>query len=68
MNLNIWKAIGDFLTNVLFAPYDFFRNINNEEHWWTANAINIILFLIVAVMFLYWFTQLFKFKKEGTED
>jgi predicted permease len=68
MTLNIWKAIADFCTNVLFKPYDFFRNINNDENWWTANTINIILFLIVAVMFLYWFTQLYKFNKEGTED
>jgi len=68
MTLNIWKAIGDFCKNVLFKPYDFLREINNNENWWTANIVNIILFLIVAVMFLYWFTQLRKFKKEGTED
>ncbi|HFS66710.1 MAG TPA: uracil phosphoribosyltransferase [Flavobacteriia bacterium] len=68
MTLNIWKAIADFCTNVLFKPYDYFSKINNNEHWWTANTINIILFLIVAVMFLYWFTQLYKFNKEGTED
>ena len=68
MTLNIWKAIADFTQKVLFAPYDFFRNINNEEHWWAANTVNIIFFLIVATMFIYWFTQLFKFKKEKTED
>jgi len=68
MTLNIWKAIADFCTNVLFKPYDFFREMNNNENWWAANTVNIIFFLIVATMFVYWFTQLFKFKKEKTED
>lgn len=68
MTLNIWKTIADFCTNVLFKPYDFFREMNNNENWWAANTVNIIFFLIVATMFVYWFTQLFKFKKEKTED
>jgi len=68
IKLNIWRAIGDFCTNILFAPYDFFRNLNNEEHWWTANAFGIILFLIGAVLFIYWFKQLAKFKTTNTED
>ncbi len=68
MMLNIWKAIGDFCTNILFAPYDFFRNINNTESWWTANLLNVIMFVIAAVLFIYWFGQLAKFKKANTED
>ncbi len=68
MTLSIWKAIGDFCTNVLFAPYDFFRNINNSEHWWSGNIINIIFFLSTVVLFVYWFGQLIKFKKQGAED
>jgi len=68
IGLNIWKAIGDFFTNVAFAPYDFFRNINNSEYWWTANAFNVFLFLIGVVLFGYWFTQLAKFRRTNTED
>ena len=68
IELNIWKAIGDFCTNILFIPYNFFRNINNTEHWWSANFMNIVLFLIGVVLFIYWFGQLAKFKKSGTED
>ena len=68
IGLNIWRAIGDFFTNVLFAPYDFFREINNSENWWAANSFNILLFLIGVVLFAYWFTQLAKFKRTNTED
>ncbi len=68
INLNIWRAIGDFCTNVLFSPYDFFRNLNNKEDWWTANFVGIVLFLIGAILFIYWFKQLFKFKATNTED
>jgi hypothetical protein len=66
--LNIWRAIGNFFTNVLFKPYDWFRDIGKTESWWSANFINIVLFLITASLFIYWFMKLKKFKKEGTED
>ena len=68
IGLNIWRATGDFFANIAFAPYNFFRNINNQEHWWTANIVNIILFLIGAVLFIYFYGQLIKFSKNGTED
>lgn len=67
MTLNIWKAIGDFCTNVLFKPYDFLRNLNNAESWWSANIVSIILFLITAFLFVYWYLKLIKFFKQGTE-
>ncbi|MEE9349245.1 MAG: uracil phosphoribosyltransferase [Flavobacteriaceae bacterium] len=68
IGLNIWKAIGDFCTNVLFAPYNFFKGIGDNEHWWTSNVFNLILFIIVALLTFYWFGQMAKFKKNGTED
>lgn len=67
IGLNIWRAIGDFFT-AIFAPYDYFRKVNESEHWWSANAINIILFLIVAFLFVYWYGKLIQFSKNGTED
>lgn len=67
MILNIWKAIGDFCMNVLFVPYNFFKNIGDKEAWWTANIFNTILFLIVAYLFVYWVLKLKTFKKQGVE-
>ena len=68
IGLNIWKAIGDFCTNVAFIPYNFFKGISDSESWWTANLFNVVMFLITAGLFVYWFMQLAKFKKNGTED
>lgn len=67
MTLNIFKAIGDFCANVLFAPYNALKKISDNEHWWTANFFNTILFLITAFLFMYWVIKLRTFKKEGTE-
>ncbi len=67
MTLNIFKAIGDFCTNVLFKPYTWLSGINKNEAWWTANFFNTVLFLITAFLFVYWLMKLRIFKKEGTE-
>jgi len=67
IGLNIWRATAAFF-QAAFAPYDFFRGLNNSENWWTANIINIILFLIVAVLFVYFYMVLIKSYKNGTED
>lgn len=68
IGLNIFRAIGDFFANVAFAPYNIFREINNSESWWLANSFNVILFSIGAALFIYWYMQLIKFSKNGTED
>ena len=68
IGLNIFRATGDFFTKYAFFVYDFFREINNSEHWWMANAFNIVLFLIGAILFIYWYGQLIKFNKNGTEE
>ncbi len=67
MTLNIFKAIGDFCTNVLFKPFNWLSDINQNEYWWTANFINTILFLITAFLFVYWVMKLYAFKKGKTE-
>ncbi len=67
MTLNIFKAIGDFCTNVLFKPYSALTGVNDNEFWWTANFFNTILFLITAYLFVYWLFKLRAFKKEGAE-
>jgi len=61
---NIFKAIADFCTNVLFIPYDFFRSMDG---WWTSNFINTIFISIGAGLFIYWLSQLQRFKKTSNE-
>lgn len=61
---NIFRAIGELCTNVLFIPYDFFRSLDG---WWISNIINGILISIGFGLFFYWLIQLQKFRKAGTE-
>lgn len=61
---NIFRAIGDFFTNVAFKPLDSIRFMDN---WWLQNTISWVLAIITMYAFVYWMRQLKKFKKEGTE-
>lgn len=61
---NIFRAIGDFCTNVLFTPYQSFRFIDG---WWSSNIFNIIFISTGMALFLYWLIQLQKFKNSSTE-
>ncbi len=61
---NIFKAIGDFCTNVLFKPYDALRSMDN---WWLQSTISWIFIAIAFVAFFYWLGELKKYKKAGTE-
>lgn len=61
---NIFRAIGDFCTNVLFTPYQSFRF---TDGWWSSNIFNIIFISTGMVLFLYWLIQLQKFKNSSTE-
>jgi hypothetical protein len=59
---NIFRAIGDFFTNILFIPYDAFRSMDG---WWISNAVNVVLVLIGFIALFYWLGQLSKFKRTG---
>lgn len=61
---NIFRAIGDFFTNVAFVPLDWIRESDN---WWVQNSISWIFVIITSVAFVYWMGQLKKFKNEGAE-
>jgi hypothetical protein len=61
---NIFKAIGDFFTNVAFKPLDGIRFMDN---WWLQNTFSWILIIICTTAFVYWMGQLRKFKQQGTE-
>jgi hypothetical protein len=57
--------IEDLFVNVLFAPYDFFRFM---ENWWGANSINWLFMIIGFVAMIYWMGQLKIFNDNGEED
>ncbi|MBI9039789.1 uracil phosphoribosyltransferase [Lutibacter sp.] len=61
---NIFKAIGDFFTNVLFSPYNSLRSMDN---WWLQSTISWIFIVIAFVAFLYWMGEIRKYKKAGNE-
>ncbi len=61
---NFFRAIADFCTNVLFVPYDALRSLDG---WWFSNFFNAILFVIAFGLFLFWLSQLQKFKKTSNE-
>jgi len=61
---NIFKAIGDFCTNVLFYPYNEISSIDN---WWLQNTVSWIFVAVTFVAFFYWLGELKKYKKAGNE-
>jgi len=61
---NIFKAIGDFFTNVLFAPYHEIRSMDN---WWAQNTVSWIFIIITFVAMFYWIGEIRKYKKAGNE-
>ncbi len=61
---NIFRAIGDFFTNVLFQPFEAIRFTDN---WWLQNAFSWVLIVIASGFFLYWLGQIAKYKKAGNE-
>jgi len=61
---NIFKAIGDFFTDVLFVPFDSIRFMDN---WWLQSASSWIFIAITFVAFFYWLGELRKYKKAGNE-
>ena len=61
---NIFKALGDFFTNVLFAPYHAIRNMDN---WWIQNSVSWLFIICALVAFFYWMGELKKYKKAGNQ-
>ena len=61
---NIFKATGDFFTNIAFKPLDSIRFMDS---WWLQNAFSWILVLITMYAFVYWMGQLKKFHQEDNE-
>lgn len=64
--LNIFTAIGEFFTEVLFAPLNWIRLGGMD--WIGQNFMNWFFIAIGFVLFGYWMKESAKFKKNNTED
>ncbi|MCK5638468.1 MAG: uracil phosphoribosyltransferase [Flavobacteriaceae bacterium] len=64
ISTNIFRAIADFCTNILFIPYDVFRF---TDGWWTSNIVNAIFISIGLVLLFYWLGRLQSFRKTENE-
>lgn len=60
-----FEGIENLFVNVLFAPYDFFRFL---ENWWVSNAVNWAFAIIGFIAMVYWLRQLRIFDASGEED
>lgn len=58
-----------FFENILFAPLDYLRTIQ-QSNWWAANALNWIYIVVAFVFFVYWIIQLkhYSDKKDERTD
>ena len=61
---NIFRTIGDFFTNVLFAPFEEIRAMDN---WWVQNSVNWLFIIVTTVAFLYWMGELRKYQNTENE-
>ncbi len=64
ISTNIFRAIGEFCTNILFIPYDIFRF---TEGWWNSNLVSVIFVSIIILLLMYWIVQLISFRNTVNE-
>ena len=56
---NIFRAIGDFFTDILFYPFEALRFIDN---WWVQTTVSWIFIALAFVALFYWLGELRKYK------
>lgn len=61
-----FEAIQWFFENIMFAPLNYFRNLE-LTNWFAANTINWIFMIICTVAMVYWILQL-KLHKDNNEE
>jgi len=61
---NIFKAIGNFFTNVLFYPFNALGSLDN---WWLQSTVNWIFVILTLIAFFYWLNELNKVKNTENE-
>ena len=59
---NIFRAIGNFLTEYGFAIYDAFRF---TEGWWASNLVNTVILITGFIAMFYWIGQMSKHARSG---
>jgi hypothetical protein len=62
---SFFEGIEDLFVNVLFAPFDLLRFMDN---WWAANSLNWLFMIIGFAAFIYWMLQLKQFDANNEED
>lgn len=61
---NFFRAIGDFCTNILFAPYNNFRSIDG---WWASNTMSVFLISLGFIAMFYWLGQMINQQRAGEQ-
>ncbi len=61
---NIFRAIGDFSTEVAFKIFDVFRSMDG---WWISNTINVILITLGFIAMFYWLNQMVNQNRAGEQ-
>ncbi len=59
---NIFRAIGDFSTDIAFKIYDIFRSMDG---WWTSNTVNVVFIALGFIALFYWLGQMVSHNRAG---
>ena len=62
-----FEGIQWLFEHILFIPQNFFRHLE-LHHWFLANAVNWLFFIICACATVYWCKQLQLHKDNHEED
>ncbi|MDT0647217.1 uracil phosphoribosyltransferase [Zunongwangia sp. F260] len=64
---DLFEGIEDLFVNVLFAPFDYIREMELES-WFLANALNFLFVIVGFLAFLYWMKQLKTYNDNNEEN
>ncbi|MDT0685497.1 DUF6341 family protein [Autumnicola psychrophila] len=64
---DLFEGIEDLFVNVLFAPFDYIREMELES-WFLANALNFLFVIVGFLAFLYWMKQLKSYNDNNEEN
>lgn len=62
----VFEAIAWLFEEVLFLPYNLFRELE-LSNWWLANAVNWGFAIVIFSLLVYWTIQLKIFNDKGEE-
>ena len=67
MLTDIFEGIAYLFEEILFIPFDFFRDLELDS-WWAANALNFIFVIICFAAIIYWMKQLKHYNEIQDDD